>query len=678
MNLRKLFTASPASLLSKVKNQDKVRLIGIAIVMFFLFSMLFLQFYRIQVIEHEKWEKKAQRQHEWILKIPFKRGSFYTDSTPRSHHPDHAQALVIDVPKYHLFCDALVIPKKDKGEIASSLWSMLSLPDGEKENFIKQFYYKSRSRRLAMWLSKEEQQAIVKWWRSIARKKKIPRNALFFTKDYQRSYPYKHLLGQVLHTIRDYKEEKTHQGIPTGGLELQFNDYLKGKEGKRWSLRSLRHTLRVGGVIEEAQNGADVYLSINQVIQSIAEEELEKGVKRANADSGFVIVMDPDSGELLAIAQYPFFVPSYYQDYFNDSKRIENTKVKAIMDAYEPGSTIKPIMLATFLLANEELERRGEPPLFDPDQKISTSSGRFPGRSKPLKDGRVHKYLNMDLALQNSSNVYLGVLVERLISRLGEEWLKKTLEEHFSFGKPTNIPLPLENPGMLPTPGKRYANGALEWSKATPYSLIMGHNLQTNGLQMLRAFCTLVNGGYLVEPILVKKIVRENGYGEEELLQQSQENKVKVLPDHVVDRILKSMKYVTKFGGTATEGDIKGYTEVGKTGTTYKLIDGKYSQEHYFSSFVGATPLKGKKIAVMVAIDEPEKKFIPGVGKMHHGGRSAAPIFREIAKRSLNYLGIPPDDPHGYPHGDPRRDVNKADWLDEVFELRKTYHVWND
>ncbi|SCA59025.1 Penicillin-binding protein 2, partial [Chlamydiales bacterium SCGC AB-751-O23] len=633
---------------------------------------------RIQVIENEKWEKKAQRQHEWVIKIPFKRGSFYANASLRSHHPDKAKALVVDVPKYHLYCDPMMIPLEEKQDIAENLWGILHLPESSKEEFFRQFRFKSRSRRLAMWLEKEEQQAIQAWWKKAARKKKIVKNALYFSKDYQRSYPYKHLLGQVLHTIRDYKDEDTKQGIPTGGLELQFNDVLKGKEGKRWFLRSLRHPLRVGGVIENAEDGANIHLTINHVIQAIAEEELEKGVKRSNSKGGFVIIMDPDSGELLALAQYPFFSPNNYKNYFNNKELVEHTKVKAVMDAYEPGSTIKPIILAVCLMANEELKKRGEAPLFDPDQKLDTSSGVFPGRSKPLKDGRVHKYLNMDLALQKSSNVYLGVLIEKLINRLGEEWLKSALEDNFAFGKETEVQLPLENPGLMPTPGKRYSSGLLEWSRATPYSLVMGHNIQANGVQMLRAFSSLVNGGYLVKPILVKKITREGSSGEEEVIQKVEVERKKVLSEEIVDRVIKSMKYVTKFGGTATRANVRGYTEVGKTGTTYKIVDGRYNQNYYFSSFIGVTPLKGQKIAVLIAIDEPEKKFIPGVGNNHHGGVCAAPIFREIARRSLTYLGIEPDDPYGYPKGDPRRDFAKADWLEEVFELKKVYHVWND
>ena len=177
-----------------------------------------------------------------------------------------------------------------------------------------------------MWLDEETHRSVLQWWQGFAREHKIPRNALFFVKDYQRSYPYGKLLGQVLHTIQNQKDEKTDQALPTGGLELYFNSYLQGKNGKRRLMRSPRNSLETGEVIAYPEHGADIYLTINPYLQAIAEEEIERGVKKSKGKAGWAAMMDPRTGEILALAQYPSFTPPDYQNYFNDPHLIEAYK----------------------------------------------------------------------------------------------------------------------------------------------------------------------------------------------------------------------------------------------------------------------------------------------------------------------------------------------------------------
>ncbi|SCA63274.1 hypothetical protein SCG7109_AL_00010 [Chlamydiales bacterium SCGC AG-110-M15] len=122
---------------------------------------------------------------------------------------------------------------------------------------------------------------------------------------------------------------------------------------------------------------------------------------------------------------------------------------------------------------------------------------------------------------------------------------------------------------------------------------------------------------------------------------------------------------------------MNGYTEAGKTGTSKKIVNGKYSNKHFLSFFIGFTPAEHPRFTILIAVDEPAPFFIPGVGKNHQGGQCAAPIFGEVARRSLEYLGISPDDPHGYPRGDPRYDSDKAVWNRERIELKHLYDEWN-
>jgi len=420
-------------------------------------------------------------------------------------------------------------------------------------------------------------------------------------------------------------------------------------------------------------------LTINHYLQAIAESELEKGVKAAGGLGGWAVMMDPCTGEILALAQIPSFDPIHYADYFNNPDLQEHTRVKAASDCFEPGSIFKAITIAICLKANEDLAKQGKPPLFTPEEKIPTANGWFPGRSTPLKDGRTHNFLNMDMGIQKSSNVYMARLIHRVIETFGEQWYHKALVDIFGFGKKTGVELPAESPGLVPTPGKLHPNGKLEWSLPTPYSLAIGHNILINAIQMVKAYAVIANGGFEVQPHLVRKIVKNKSDGTQQVLVDNTSYRAtkQVLSPTIVQQLVRGMKFVTKEGGTSKRADIMGYTEVGKSGTSEKIIEGKYSKDHNISSFLGFAPAKNPRFVLLVSIDDPEKKFIPGVGKHQMGGVCASPIFREIATLSLQYLGVAPDDPYGYPPGDPRRDPKKADWLAEVEKLKELYEKWN-
>lgn len=666
-----------------VSHIDRKRLVILALCLFLLFALLIAQFYNIQIIQGERWSKEAKKQHFFVVKEPFLRGTFISNTSIKQGHPENLQKLVMDVQKFHLYIDANSIPAKQKNAVANHLISILDPTLSEKILFKKQFNYKSRSRKLAMWLDRETHDTIMEWWQPFARKHKIPRNALYFVSDYQRSYPFGKLLGQVLHTIQHNKDEITKQGVPTGGLELYFNKFLKGKMGKRRLMRSPRNSFETGMVISPPEHGADVYLTINHSLQAIAEEEISKGVKKCKAKAGWAVMMDPGTGEILALAQYPFFYPPDYPAYFNDPLLIEHTRVKAVTDANEPGSAMKTITIAIALKANEELKRRGEKELFFPSEKLPTANGRFPGRARNITDTHLHHYLNLQMAMWKSSNIYMARLVERIISRLGKEWYRETLNTTFGLGEKTHIELPSESAGLLPTPGKKHPNGKLEWSVPTPFSMAFGHNIQVTSMQLLRAYAVFANGGHLVQPTLIRKIVKTNPDSSElVLIDNTNPERCRSFPrclsPEIVREVRDAMKFVTKPGGTARKGDIWGYTEAGKTSTSKKIVNGAYSETLYWGVFVGFAPVNNPAFVLLVVMDEPEYKFIPGVGKNHNGGTCSAPVFREIATRSLEYLGIPRDDPHGYPSGDPRYDEKKADWLAETHKLQEMYEKWNN
>ncbi|MEX0961292.1 MAG: penicillin-binding protein 2 [Simkaniaceae bacterium] len=638
-------------------------------VTFALFSSLIVRFFQIQIIEGEKWSKQAKLQHQLLVKLPAKRGVFYGDNRLKKGHFNEDVKLVTDVIKYHLFLDPMAIQSGFKEEISQKLAGFL---EKEPPYFLDELGKRLRSRRVGRWLSTEKKDEIFSWWKTFSRENRIAFNALYFLPDYKRSYPFGKLLGQVLHTVSENKDPKTQSALPTGGLELIYDSCLRGKEGKSLLLRSPRHPLDTGLVLEEAQDGADIYLTINPYLQAIAEEEIGKTVQSVKAKSGFVVMMDPNDGAILALAQYPYFYPEKFRSYFNDPTLIEETKVKAITDCYEPGSIMKAITLAIMLIGNDELEKEGKEPLFDPEKRYRCDRHFFPGRKKAVMDVREHRYLNMNMAVQKSSNVYLAYLMEAAMKKMGPDWYREKLVNVFGFGQKTGIELPSESSGFVPRPGKSYASGHLEWSAPTPYSLMMGYNILTTSLQMAKAFSIIANGGKSVEPHLVRKIVKQG--------QESFNERVgskRVLSEEVARRVKESLKYVTKPGGGGFRADVYGYSEVGKTGTAEKVSHGTYSKRAHSASFAGFTPSEKPAFVIVIGIDEPQYRYIPGLGMSHYGGKCAAPCFKKIASRALNYLGIAPDDPHGYPKGDPRFNEEKADWMKEAKELGKLYKEWN-
>lgn len=651
-------------------SKEITRLLAVSSILFVFFSLLIIQFYKIQIKEHKQWEKVAFSQHASVVVENFRRGVVYANPAAKKGHIEEPTPLAYDLLKFHLFADPFVIPKKYTEQIGEKINQLLHLEGVDKEGVSQALSKeKSRSRELVPFLSREQKALIEHWWGPFAKEKKIASNALYFVADYKRVHPFGKLLGQVLHTVRD-KKASGAEAVATGGLELYFDPVLKGHLGKKIVMRTPRQQMETKEVLSSVCHGSDIYLTINHFLQSITEDELEAGVKKVGAKGGFAIMMDPFTGEILAMAEYPFFNPDEYALYYNDPELLGQTSIKSVSYGFEPGSTMKAITATIALMANDELASRGEPPLFEPSEPMRCDDGKFPGRG-PLKDIRQHKYLNMDMAIQRSSNIYVARLVERIISRLGAKWYRDQLVNVFGFGSKTGIELPSESAGFLPKPGNTYLSGALEWSVPTPFSLAMGYNLMVNGMQMVRAFSIFANGGYLVSPTIIKKIEGDENFP------LNHHGGRKVLNTHIVDSIVHSMKFVTKKGGYGVLGDISGYTEAGKTSTSEKLVGSSYDKNRHFCTYIGFAPVTHARICLLVAVDEPEKKFMPGIGTVHFGGKSAAPIFREIAKKTLAYLGVKPDDPYGYPKGDPRANEALSDWNCEVEKLAKLYDEWN-
>lgn len=647
----------------------KQRYLLVASSLLVAFSILFAKFFHVQILQHDKWVSTAKRQHFYETKIPFKRGRFFTSPLLFGKQTGQSYCLAFDRKVYGIHADCRAIDKNLHSQVKELISTNLNITPEQADKVVNELQRSSRNRRLVADLSVNDKMKMAPLISSFLKTNHLPSNALFFQHHYQRQHPLGTMLGSILHTVRKGRDELTGEAIPTGGLELSLNSLLNGKLGRMERMRSPSNVMEAEAVVVEPVNGVDVELTVNALAQSVLDQELRKAVRQREARGGWGVMMDPFTGAILALSQVPEFDPDNYVQFYMDKSLQDATKVKAVSDAYEPGSVMKPLCLSLSLLANQELIGEGQSPIFDPAEIIPTGNGSFPGRRKPMKDTHYHKKLDMNMAIQKSSNIYAARIMQRLIENKGGPWVRSQLRDIFGFSIKTGIEIPGESAGLLPTPGKLHPNGKLEWSKATPYSLAIGHNLMVNSIQLCRALSVIANRGFLVTPHIVKKI------GNEKVELKSAEQ---VLPKDVCERVIEAMRYVVAPGGESSRAWVPGYTSVGKTGTARKIVDGLYSTKHHVASYIGFAPVDQPKFVLLVALDEPRVKYIPGQGHNNHGSVAAAPIFGQVASMMFRLASIEPDDPCGWPLGDPRRDIDRMIWAKETKLLKEKYQRYNN
>ena len=200
--------------------QDRTRLLFLAGFLAMLFCSLIIRFFQIQIVEGEKWTQQALAQHQHVLIEPFMRGSFYSNTSVKKGHPEEEQPFVIDIPMFHLHIEPDSIPQPLRETMSAALFKLLRFNPEQAIKMRGEFDRKSRDRKIAIWLDRHKRKQIETWWNEFHKKEKIVRNALFFTRDYKRSYPFGSMLGTVLHTVQMEKDPETHQAMPTGGLEM--------------------------------------------------------------------------------------------------------------------------------------------------------------------------------------------------------------------------------------------------------------------------------------------------------------------------------------------------------------------------------------------------------------------------------------------------------------------------
>src|SRR5438477_7078666 len=421
-------------------------------------------------------------------------------------------------------------------------------------------------------------------------------DGVYSRKEPKRYYPNDTLAAHVLGFV-DTDE------IGLAGVEQSYNEKIRGAGGKVY-LEVDRDRRAFESYEVQPQPGQTVVLTIDQVIQYRTEQALSAAVERTHAKSGTAIVMDPRTGEILALANAPTFDPN--QPAANSAEARANG---ALQNIYEPGSTFKIVAYSAAI----------EQGLVKPDDKIDCQMGQITVAGRLIHDGHPYGVLTVADALAKSSNVgaiKLGLLV-------GNESMYEYMKR-LGFGSRTGIDLTGESPGIL-----RSLN---RWQPSSIGSLAMGQEVGVTPLQMGAAYCVLANDGLVVKPHLVRELRSPDAA----LLFQAKPETRPALKAETTEALRSMFEGVT-LHGTAKKAQLDGYTAAGKTGTAQK-VDPRthaYSATKFIGSFVGFAPVKNPAVVIIVVIDEPLGSY--------HGGDVAAPVFREIAEQILPELGVTPD-----------------------------------
>lgn len=415
----------------------------------------------------------------------------------------------------------------------------------------------------------------------------------------KRLYHYGTLAGQILGGVN-----ANNQG--RGGIERFFDCDLRGTDGRIINYRDGRKEIKP--VVDypriEPQNGKNIYLTIDLTYQSIAEEELKKGVNKFLVDTGLVIIMNPKSGEVLAVAQYPEYDPAS-----SDPENLANQSVKFISDAIEPGSLFKIVTAAAALESKK----------VNPNQVFNAENGNYlcpVGKRGFVRINDTHGYdqLTFREAIEASSNIVMA----KISYIVGGDAIYK-LARDMGFGVKTGIELSGETAGYLKHPNK--------WSGTTLQAMSRGYEVQTSPLQLISAYAAIANNGILVKPYLIKKIVNQSS----ELVFENRPTILRrVLSENTAHQLTNMLIDVVEGKkGTAKLARVEGLKIAGKTGTARKLVNGKYSSNHLLASFVGYFPAENPKIVCLVMLHNPKiNGKIAGMG-----GSTSAVIFKSIAER---------------------------------------------
>jgi Cell division protein FtsI/penicillin-binding protein 2 len=431
-----------------------------------------------------------------------------------------------------------------------------------------------------------------------ARIRDLNLKGIYFEKESKRFYPKRELAAQAIGFVG-----LDDEGL--GGLERSLNSPMRGKPGQMLiSLDARRHWF--GRVEKQPDPGENVVLTLDEKIQYIAERELDAAMQRTHAAAATVIVQNPKTGEILALANRPTFDANAF--HISDPQKMKN---RAVSDIYEPGSTFKMVTIAAAL----------EEKITNPDEVIDCQNGAIYIGNVRIRDHKAYGLLTVSQILANSSDV--GAI--KLGLRLGEERFDRYIRA-FGFGSQTGIELPGETRGIT-KPVSR-------WSKVSIGAISMGQEIGISPVQLISMVSTIANDGVYTPPRIVAGTRDPNDPTGKVIFHPAPQHRVVSTVTAV--EMKKMLEGVVLFG-TGKKSILEGYTSAGKTGTAQKAdpATGGYSQTKYVASFAGFAPAYDPAITIAVILDSP-------VGP-HEGGQVAAPVFKAIAQQTLAYLNVPQD-----------------------------------
>jgi len=527
----------------------------------------------LQLFSYSEYFAKAQRQQQRIFEISPMRGTIYD----RKGHE-----LAVSLPMDSVFADPAEIT--DVGMVARLLSGALNAPADDLEAKIDEAHSPVR---LARKLSPETVQRI----------SDMNLKGVFFQKENRRVYPQRELAASVLGFV-----DVDEKGI--GGIEYSLDKLIRGRPGRMMVMADGRRNW-YDRREAEADPGASITLTIDETIQYVAEKELVRAIEETHAKAGTVVVQDPNSGELLAIANWPTFDP-------NDAGKYpdEDRTDRAVVSAYEPGSTFKVITLTGAI----------ENGVTNPNELVDCQEGQILVAGRLIHDWKKFGVLSVRQVLEHSSDV--GAI--KVALKLGAPRFYETIRA-FGIGQPTGIELPGDNRGLL--------RPLENWSASSIGSLAMGQEVSVTPVQIISAISAVANGGTLYVP----HVVREIRGGSPSALRPLP------APSNATDgrtaATVREMMAGVVLEGTGKKAQLDGYTAAGKSGTAQRIdpATGRYSATQYNSSFVGFAPVNNPAITILVLLDSPEGE--------HHGGEVGGPVFKRIAEQVLAYLGVPHDVP---------------------------------
>ena len=533
----------------------------------------------LQLFLHSEFMARAQRQQQRVIEITPKRGAIYD----RNMHP-LAMSIPVD--------SAFAVPAElgDQQLAARLLAGVLGIPREVLEARLE-------SSRSFVWIARklppEKKEAV----------EALNLKGVYFQKENQRIYPKRDLAAHVLGFV-----DLDEKGL--GGIEYQLDGQIRGKSEKIIVMADARQRWFDGGEAQR-ERGANVILTLDEKVQYIAERELAAAMAKTHALAGTVIVMNPNNGEILGLANWPKFNPNVANEVPAEARM--NRAVTAL---YEPGSTFKLITLAAAF--DQGITRPGE--VFDCENGAVYVAGHR------IRDHKPFGMLNVAEILAQSSDV--GAI--KIALRLGAPKFYDYIRA-FGFGQLTGVDLPGESKGIL----RRLEN----WSAISIGSISMGQEVGVTPIQLISAVSAIANGGMLYKPHVVAELRRGNQLVPPEGLLASTEPKKVIRPETAAT--LRRLMEGVVLEGTGKLAHLDGWTAAGKTGSAQKIdpATGRYSRTQLIASFTGFAPISNPAVTILVSLDSP-------VGQ-HEGGQVAAPVFKRIAEQVLPYLDVPRDVPIG-------------------------------